>query len=260
MSNPTWRAPASGDTYKAGDITQNLFSHPATFIYQGTFNVTGAASSSGTLNTNTGSAAQYIDQPFTTAVGQTTVTRIEMNFQANGTGADTTIGIYADSGGNPTGTALAQINFPSDFEPGSNTTISVPINVSGLTASTLYHIVIAGTASTSNFLKLQDGTTSGSAAQTSPTGVGGTWTTAGKTLLFTVYAGVNGVIRHTMEDITGSPPVPQRWTGLDYAMGSAGTSGPPTTLREFVLGSTTANALRSVKTISYTSGLPTTVT
>ena len=262
MANPSWNAPIVSNTYKAGDITQNLFTHPGSFTYQGTSKVTGAVATSGTVATNTGAVAQYIDQPFTTAALQTTVTRIELYFQINGTGADLTIGLYADTAGAPSGAALDTIIFPLEFEPGAITAISYPVGVTGLVAATKYHIVIGGTASTSNFCKLSDGTTVGTQAFTSPTGVGGTWTGVGKSLQFVVYAGVNGVLRHTSEDgatlttggITAINNNPARWTGTDYAMGSAGTSGPPTTYREYV------GNLRSIRTIAYSAGLPTTVT
>lgn len=247
MTNPIWRAPIATNTYQAGDITQFEFSHPSAFLYQGTAQETGATRT-GTLNTNTGSAAQWIAQPFTTTGSQTTVTRVEIDFLIGGTGADLTIDLQTDSGGNPSGTALYSITFPLDFLPGSHALVSFPFNATGLSTSTMYHVVVHGTASTSNFAELGDGTTVTQQALISANG--SSWSGAGKTLVFNVFSGINGVLRNTIEDVT-PPAAPAKWTGLDYANGSAGTAGPPTTLREYV------GALRSIKTISYTSGLPT---
>ena len=249
MTTPTWHAPVAGSPFSAGDICQSLVSHPTTFIYQGTAKVTGAGSNSGSLNTNTGAASQWLSQPFITAAAQTTLGRVELNFTINGTGADLTIDLRTDNGsGSPSSTVLTTLTFPLDFEPGSVGTISVPLNATGLSATTKYHVVIHGTASTANYCKFQQGTTSGAQAMTSANGT--SWSNAGVTMLFTVYDGsATGVLRHTWED--GGA----RFTGLDYAMGSASTSGPPTTVREAV------GALRSLRTVSYAaSGQPTTIT
>ena len=244
MATPVWHAPVSGSAFSAGDVDQFHGTHPATLIYMGVAKVTGAVASSGLLNTNTGSAAQWIDQPFTTAAGQTTVGRVELNFTIAGSGADLTIDLQSDSGGNPSGTVLATLTFPLDFEPVANTTISLPLNITGLVAATKYHIVIHGTASTSNYCKFQRGTTVGSEAQTSANGT--TWAGAGFSLLFTVWDGTAvGVLRHTFED-SGA-----RWVGLDFAMGSAATAGPPTTIREIV-----GVGLRSLRTVTYSAGQP----
>ncbi len=201
----------------------------------------------------------YIDQPFTTAGGQTTFTRGELQFLIQGTGADLTMGLYADTAGIPSGSAMWTFTFPLDFEPAAATTISFPVGATGLVAATKYHLVINGTASSTNSCAFKVGATTGTAYATSTTGVGGTWTTGTGTLILGVYTGINGVLRNIAEDgssvtvsgVTVTQSAPAKWTGLDYAMGSASTSGPPTTLREM-----TGN-LRSSKTIAYSAGLPT---
>lgn len=245
MANPVYHAPKTGDAYSAGDVTQFLASHPATILYNGTAAVTGAASASGNLGTNTGAATQWVAQPFTTIGGQTTVTRVELDFLIQGTGADLTIDLRTDNAGNPSTTVLVTTTFPLEFEPGSAALISVPLNITGLSAATKYHIVVNGTASTTNYCNLKRGTTSGSAALTSSNGT--SWASAGVTLLFNVYQGINGVPRNLWCD-SGS-----LWAGYDYAMGSAGTSGPPTTERVY------CGTFRSLRTLTYSGGLLTTV-
>jgi hypothetical protein len=237
-------------------VNQFLGTHAVNaFLYQGTSKVTGAVSTTAQLGTNTGAAAQYIDQPFTTAAAQTTVTRVDLTATLVSTGADTTVGIYADNGsGKPTGAALASCFLPLDFIPASAGVISIPFGLTGLVAATMYHIVINGTASTTLYETFSEGATVTNAAQTSPTGVGGTWTTAGKTLVFVVWAGNNGVLRNTLED-SGA-----RWTGLDYAQNASfPNSGPPTTIKEFTIGTTNARGLRSLRTLAYTAGILTSV-
>jgi hypothetical protein len=241
MSTPAWNAVVVGSPFAAGNINQFLGTHDVNaYIYQGVSTLDGVSSGTGTVYTNSGSAAQYIDQPFTTAVGQTTLTRIDIYVGANvGDGADTTIGIYADSGGAPTGTALASYVLPKEFD--LNGWVSMPFGLTGLSASTLYHILIEGTTDTSNYSGFADGTTINAAAQTSPTGIGGTWTTLGKELAYNICAGTNGLLRNTIED--GGA----RWVGLDY------TAEKLTTIREY------NGTFRSVRTLTYTGGILTSV-
>lgn len=243
----TVTSPANAEVHYVDMVSLGVTANLTNTVMQGTGNNAGPV---------------YLDQPFTTAGGQTTITRIEIFCQQNGVGSDTTIGIYADSAGSPTGSALAQCSLPSDFQANGSTSVSFPFNLTGLVAATKYHIVIAGTSDTSNIAIVNIGVLTGSALQYNFLGVGHTWTAGTSTVMFKVYSGVNGVIRNIAEDgttvttggIVATNSSPARWIGIDYAMGSASTSGPPTTLREYT------GALRSVRTIAYSSGLPTTAT
>src|ERR1700733_1546423 len=110
-----WHAVASGGTQSAGDITQFLATHGCALLYQGVSQVADTTTTTGNLGTNTGSAAQWVDQPFTTGASQTTITRIELWLSAQGTAADTTVEIRTDSGGVPSNTALFTITLPLEF-------------------------------------------------------------------------------------------------------------------------------------------------
>ena len=252
MTVSNWRAPASSNTALATDIDQFLGTHAVTYLYQGASQQTGAASTTGTLNTNTGAATQWIAQPFTTGGSQTTLTRVELRFTIQGTGADLTIDLQTNNAGNPAGTlvsASTTLIFPLDFLPGSVATVSFPLNATGLSTSTKYHIVVHGTASTTNYAKLDDGTTVTNAALTSANG--SSWATAGKSLVFTTYAGVNGNLIHTWED-SGA-----RWSGLEYA-NTGTTAAPPSKIREYTTA-TVATVGRSLRTMTLTSGALTSI-
>jgi hypothetical protein len=248
LPTPAWLAAVAGQTARAGQINQFLGTHSLALLYQGTSQVSNTASGTGVLGTNDSTRAQWIAQPFTTAGGQTTITRVEIWLSQQGTGADTTLELRTNNAGVPSNSILASTTIPADFQ--TNAWISIPLNVTGLTAATMYHLVIDGTASTVNWCNV---------SRSTPTVVNqilfayastGPWTGIAATMDFNVFAGVNGVLRNTLED--GGA----RWTGLDYSI----TALPPTTIREYTVGSSVATALRSVRTLNYSGGQLTSVT
>ena len=265
MSVPTWHAPVNTNAFSAGDITQFLATHPAAFLYQGTSQVSYIVASSASQNTNTGTAAQWLAQPFSTAAAQTTITRVELALNGSGTFADTTLELRTDNAGVPSNTTLWSCNVPADFFASSAVYLSVPCNITGLVASTKYHLVLDGTASTANYDTWVTAATSVNAGLKSASGTG-TWTTVSTTFLFNVFNGTNGVLRNTYEDSPAAGP-PARWTGLDYAnttrvvsTGALPTNAArdgnsvPTIVREV------CGALRSVRVLGYSSGQLTSAT
>ncbi len=345
LSPPSWAAASSGTLTYAGQINQFLGTHTIQFMYEGTqlftnhiagninanvfkdFYDTAAVTS--LFGANTGAAAQWLDQPFTTPAGGTSITRIILFPVAAGTGKDTTIELRTDSSGSPTNTVLASVVLPADFTnkplytSSSNTTygatsatdgsgtfqllggpapglstlystllvngsnfavvtsnpsgnvptgamttttwspgtptngtvftayniLSIPLPVTGLTASTKYHIVIDGTTDTTNFPRFATtAQLTGAVLQTSSTGTGSWTTTTTKTLAFAVMAFSGGVahpwsssLRNTWEDggtiITGGVTggtAPARWTGIDYTtVNSDHFNGAPLYYREY---------------------------
>ena len=239
MATPPWHAVAAAGTLSVGDITQFLGTHGCSLLYQGTSQVADTTAVTGSLVTNTGSAAQWIAQPFTTAVGQTTITRIELDLVGIGTGHDTTVEIRTDNAGAPSNVTLFSITLPLEFETGI---ISIPINLTGLSASTKYHIVVDGTVDTSNYVAVQRSATSVNAALLSASGTG-SWSSAGFTAYFNVFSGVNGVLRNTYEDAGA------RWTTIDYTNSAAAGNTTPVHIGEYTTGS-----LRSWRTCTFTNG------
>ena len=244
ISTPNWHAVAAAGTLSVGDITQFLGTHGCALLYQGTSQVSYTVGATGYLNTNTGAAAQWIDQPFTTAGGQTTISRIELNVYT--VTSDTTIEIRTDNAGVPSNVTLFSITLPLEFG-GVNGWVSIPINLSGLSASTKYHIVMDGTAVNGSQYSWYRAATSVNQANVSASGTGG-WSGASVTCLFNVFSGVNGVLRNTYED-SGA-----RWTTIDYTNSAAAGNTTPVHIGEYTTGS-----LRSWRTCTFTNGQLTSV-
>ena len=246
MAAPAWHAVAAAGVLSVGDITQFLGTHACTLLYQGASQVADVTAVSGTLGTNTGAAAQWIDQPFTTAAGQTTITRIELWPNIVGTGADTTVEIRTDNAGAPSNTTLFSITLPLEFPTGiAGAALSIPVNLTGLSSATKYHIVIDGTASTANYVTIgRSVLVAGQEVQVSATGTGG-WGnfSTGFTGYFNVFAGVNGVLRNTYEDAGA------RWTTIDYTNSAAAGNTTPVHIGEYTVGS-----LRSWRTCTFSNG------
>ena len=242
ISTPNWHAVAAAGTLSVGDITQFLGTHGCSLLYQGASQVADVSAVTGTLGTNTGAAAQWVDQPFTTGASQTTITRIELWLNEQGTGADTTVEIRTDNAGSPSNVTLFSVTLPLEFLAIAGAALSIPVNLTGLTAATKYHIVIDGTASTTNYVLLGRSATSVNAAQISASGTGG-WSGAGFTLYFNVFAGVNGVLRNTYEDAGA------RWTTIDYTNSAAAGNTTPVHIGEYTVGS-----LRSWRTCTFSNG------
>jgi hypothetical protein len=119
---------------------------------------------------------------------------------------------------------------------------SIPVNLTGLSAATKYHIVMDGTASTSNITYWGSAVTSINAGQVSASGTGG-WSGAGHTFLFNVFSGANGVLRNTYEDAGA------RWTTIDYTNSAAAGNTTPVHIGEYTVGS-----LRSWRTCTFSNG------
>ena len=249
MAAPAWHAVAAAGAMSVGDVTQFLGTHACTLLYQGATTVSDVATVTGTLPTNTGAAAQWIDQPFTTIAAQTTITRIELWLNLAGTGADTTVEIRTDNAGVPSNVTLFSVLLPLEFLAIGGAALSIPVGLTGLSALTKYHIVIDGTASTANYVTVgRSVNVASEQVQVSASGTGG-WGTGGLyTCYFNVFAGVNGVLRNTYED-SGA-----RWTTIDYTNSVANGNTTPVHIGEYTVGS-----LRSWRTCTFTNGQLTSV-
>ena len=143
-----------------------------------------------------------------TLTGQSTIGRVELELTKAGAGADLTLEIrdntFAAAGTND-GVLLKSITFPAKIFPASPAFISLPVDLSGLTAGAYYWLRVnkAGDATNRNLWR-------GEAAQDAAypvyyrSGTTGAWT-AGNALHFKVFAATAGtyLLKHGIWGING---------------------------------------------------------
>lgn len=233
MTTPTWYAPVVNDTAIAGNVDQLLGTHAIDYLYQGTSQESDTSGGSGYVSPFNLNLAES----FTTAIGQTTISRLELYLATFGAGTDVLLTIESDSAGLPSGTVIAgPVTIPLEFPSGA--WLSIPMPVAGLSASTQYWIVISATGSAIDYIGwAKSGSVAGAATQV--TG-GPPWIAQTYGFNYNVFAGVvaGDVVRNVFED--GG----DRWVGLDYSAGLL------TTVRELV-----NPGLRSVRTVNYSGGI-----
>ena len=212
-------------------------------IYQGTSLVSNTGAATGGQH----SYSQYIGQSFVLPAGQTTLTRAELNLQLVSAGTDITFGLQADSTGKPSGTNLFTATVPLEFLSATARWVSVPLYLTGLTAGATYWIVAQPAGTSTNYVQWNTNATASGVLAVSGDGV--TWTTVtGTYSLFNVFNAAGGNVRNLIEDVTGSPPAPSRYTELTYS------NGLVSTVYEYV------GNFRNVRTLNYAGGVLTTVT
>lgn len=241
---PTWQAATSGSTPAAGHINQFLGAHASTILYAGV--QTAAQTTAGSAQN--ASNAGWTAQSFTTAVGQTTVGYVALNVSSIGTtsGANvlpSTISLYANAGGAPTGSPIVSVTAPVEYYPVTAGAFAIfPLPATGLTASTTYWIVMPQVGS-SSFHYDWFRNNVGSGASTSPNGT--TWTAQGYGLLYKVFdQTASGPITATWED-SGA-----RWTALTYT-----ALNQINTYAEYTAGQTASGYLQSLRTLTYSVSL-----
>lgn len=229
---PTYLAAKSDGSQvaQAGQINQYLGLHSLTVHNTGTLQV-GTQGLNATPGTTWSLATQWLDQPFTLPAHVDTVNRIEVALQCLGSGADVTASLQADSGGLPSGTALASVTIPSQFVPVNRARmVSLPLQATGLTQSGVYHLVLQSAGSSGNTLAAPQGGTGLGTLQTSASGT--TWTAqTGVELIVGVYTGDSPPLRNVRESATA-------WAELE-----SDASGHLVGAYEMVQGSRTAHRL-----------------
>lgn len=239
---PVWQAATSGQTPQSSQINQLLGTHPNIIINTGVQQVSFNTGGSGSINSNT----QYMAQSFTTAVAQTTVGYITAQIgPTSGLGsvlAPITVGLYANSAGAPTGSALVSVTITAEYSNAGPVDLVIPLPVTGLTASTLYWIVVSPTTGSQNYVWVKSSQVTG--ASTSPNGT--VWTAQAFGLRHQVYDGTAvGNVVSQWED--GGA----RWTWTGYAASTTLVSQ----YAEYTVGQTVAGYLQSFRTFTYSSGL-----
>lgn len=235
-ASPPWQAPTSGSPPLAAHVNQLLVSRPTTFLYQGVQRSVQATAGTGAATTN----GLYLAQSFTTGVGQTATGYVMVQVLAPGNTplGPTTLGLYASSGGAPTGPALVSTAVTLEYVVPAPLWVTFPLPAKGLTASTTYWLVLAaqGTASYS-YTWNKSNRTSGASTSTNGT----TWTAQTFGLLYQVFdQTVTGPITCTWSD--GG----QRWTWL-----GRDSANRVNALSEYTAGQTTAGYVQAYRTLDY---------
>jgi hypothetical protein len=209
-------------------LNSYLTAQPSVLIFDGT--QADAKTGSGTTENNL-STASYAAR--FTLTGQTTIGRVELELIKYGAGADLTIEIR-DSSFNPNGSndgaLLKSVTFPAKLFSTTAQYVSLPIDLSGLTAGAQYWLVLKKAGDATNHIRWR-----GEAAQDanypvySRIGASGAWT-ANNALHFRIFANTPGayLLRHgiygtnakTTINYDGNGNITEIWRWLPAADGT----------------------------------------
>lgn len=240
---PTMLAAASGQPGNAGLVSQFLAAHTAAFIYSGARVVSSQATGSGVYQST---ASQWLSQEIVTGSSQTVIGSIALQLSTVGGSptsaliAPLTVGLYADSGGLPSGSALATATVSSQYVYSQPFWAVIPLTAT-VTASTTYHLITNLVGSASHYYAWQQSNQTTGVA-TAPDGV--TWTQQPYGLMYEVLdQTASGQLLSISED-NG-----QLITTLTY-----NSVGQIATVSQYA-ATQTGSSITSSGTLSYTSGL-----
>jgi hypothetical protein len=244
---PNWQAATSGSAANAGHVNQFLGTHNSNIIYTGTQTAVQSTAGSGSTHSDT----VYIAQSFATTASQTTIGHVTINVgSTTGSGsnlAPTTVGIYANSAGAPTGSALVSTTITAEYAFNGPAALVIPLPVTGLSISTTYWIVL-GIAGNSTYYYGWSKSNQVSGTSTSTNGT--TWSAQAYGSLYAVYdLTASGRLVATWED-SGNRWV---WYSID------GTTQQLTQLAEYTAGQTSSGYLQSFKSLTYSGNAVTVV-
>jgi hypothetical protein len=207
---------------------------------------TAAQATAGATSTNT--SGTWLAESFTTAVGQTQIGYVIVPVRtASVTAANlapTTLRLYANSGGAPTGAPLASVTITLEYATTAvlNTPIIYPLPVSGLTASTTYWLV---TPAAGNGTDHYNWYRSNQASGASTSANGTTWAAQAYGFQYRVFdQSATGLLTSTWDD-SGA-----RWTATTY-----NATQQISTYAEYTAGQTATGYLQSLRTYTYSSGM-----
>ena len=243
---PTYKAAVVGGPGNAGTTNQFLMPHDTSIVYDSATLQASATTGSGVY---TSTESQYLSQQFLTTSAQTTISQVWLQISAVNGSAITnnidplTVGIYADSGGEPIGSPLGSASLVETAVYLSGFWVIVPLTVSGLTASTPYHIVVgpAGDA-TSYYVWQRNNLVAGAA--TSPDLIA--WTDQAYGFMYQVYdASATGGSEWAFLVEDGGA----RWSQYTY------TSSLVTGTTEYTVDQTGSGSTEYIATLTYSGNL-----
>lgn len=253
MPTPAWTAATAGQPPLAAQITQLLGTHAFTPLYAGVQQAAGSA----TTTTATAGNGLWLAQSFTTGASQTAIGYVATTFNSQVSSGSNlgpaTLALYANSGGAPSGSALASVTISTEYAysaSGGGTSpnyIVTPLPVTGLSPATTYWLVAPAVGgSTYHYHWYRSSAASGASTSTNGT----SWTAQTYGFCYQVYdQTASGLLTATWEDAGA------RWCAYTYT-----SANQVSTLAEYTAGQTSGSYVQSYRTAAYTSGLLTGVT
>jgi hypothetical protein len=241
VTTNTWLGATAGPLPTAAQQQAFLGIHKTQLLYTGTLGAAQSIAGSGTTNSN----GLYIAQSFATGASQTTVGYVLLNMGAlTASGsllAPLTIGLYANSAGAPTGSALVSVTAPAEYVNPSPSLAVFPLPITGLSPSTTYWIVTQAVGNgTYNYQWGKSNQTSGTSTSTN----GSTWTAQTYGSLYAVYdQTASGQLTAIWEDAGA------RWQALYY-----GTTGEVSALGQYTVAQNSGYQ-QGYRNLTYSNGL-----
>lgn len=243
---PVWAGAQVAFGAESGQISQFLASHNAVYQYSGQTISSQQATGTGTF---IDTLSQWLSQTIVTGSSQTDIGAIGLQLSTvGGSPINTlipalTVSLYADLAGSPTGSALASATVTSPYVYSSPFWVQIPLFATGLTATTVYHLVTSITGTTGHYYVWQKSNQT-NGCSTAPDGIN--WTAQNFGLMYQVYSqdGATGNVTSISED--GGALI----TIITYT-----AQNTPATITQYATlqdGST----ISSSGTLSYTNGLP----
>lgn len=211
--------------------------HAATYLYAATKQASQETDGAASVNlAAAGTGFTKLAESFATVSGQTVAGYVGFQIKKTGNGCDATVELWTNSGTIPSakqGTRTTTL--PADFMATSIGWIYMPLPLTGLTASTTYHVVFAAVGGdASNFLSLEKSNQASGASQFAAA----VWTAQAYGFMYQEYdQALSGDLTIVDEDTNGP-----RWVWFVY------TSGLITKIYEYTEGT------RTVRTLTQTGG------
>jgi hypothetical protein len=263
MATPTWLAGTTGQTILAGQDNQFLGTHAISYIYPGRSYSSQANDGSAAIGISAvppASGFTRLAESFTTFSTQTTLGYLQLYGKKVGNGCDLTVELYTNSSSKPGAqVGLNATTFPAEFWTTSNGWVNIPLPISGLSSSTLYHVVLISgdvngnnSGDALNYISIEK-SNGASGASTYTTG---TWTAQAYGFMYIEW------------DNTPIPPnfltaiyedAGARWTSFVWLRSAVGGNGGVLTgVYEYTISQGTGQ-MRSARTITLPGNTPTVV-
>lgn len=245
---PNWLGATAGQPPLATQVNQLLGPHSVAYLYAAVL----AASVTTMGAATTGTNGLYLAQSFTTGVSQTAVGYVAAPISTTATSGSalqpTTLGLYANSAGAPSGSALVSTTVTAEYANlstgGSSNVFTVfPLPATGLSPSTTYWLVLAaaGTSSSNQYTWFRSASASGVSTSTN----GSTWTAQAYGFRYSVYDQTSsGLLTASWED-SGA-----RWTANTY-----NANGAESSYAEYTVAQGSNQYVQSFRSLSYTGGI-----